>query len=195
MMMRTMVFADGWTCPVCWKSNRAIDPVCYRCKTPRGVSIEEAEGQRKALAALAERPEPVPDWLVALPVVIFRGYAKAWRRGAFGALGFLALMVFGGVTDVGWLIVTGLLAVGLFVSGLAAGEVIDGMRNREVWAFIFGIVLAVIGLIGSIGAFQILAPGLFNPTAIRWGSIVVFGGAGVAAAAGLVLIIVRREPT
>ncbi|MDP9270675.1 MAG: zinc finger Ran-binding domain-containing protein [Chloroflexota bacterium] len=194
-MKRTMVFADGWTCPVCWKSNRAIDPVCYRCKTPRGVSQEEAEEQRKALAALAERPEPVPDWLVALPVVIFRGYAKAWRRGAFGALGFLALMVFGGVTDVGWLIVTGLLAAGLFVSGLAAGEVIDGMRNREVWAFIFGIALAVIGLIGSIGAFQILAPGLFNPTAIRWGSVVVFGGAGVAAAAGLVLVIVRREPT
>jgi hypothetical protein len=194
MMLLTMVFADGWTCPVCWKSYRAIDPVCYRCKNPRGLSREEAEEQRKALAAQAERPEPVPDWLVALPVVIFRGYAKTWRRGAFGVLGFLALEVFGGVTDLGWLLVTGLLAIGLFVGGIAAGEVIDGMRNREVWAFIFGIALAVVGLIGSISAFQILAPGLFNPTAIRWGSVIVFGGAGVAAAAGLVLVMLRREP-
>ena len=32
-----------------------------------------------------------------------------------------------------------------------------------------------------------------NPTAIRWGSIVVFGGAGLAATAGLVLMFLRRE--
>jgi hypothetical protein len=42
-------------------------------------------------------------------------------------------------------------------------------------------------------AFEILAPGLVNPTAIRWGSVIIFGGAGVAAIAGLVLLYARHE--
>jgi hypothetical protein len=33
-----------------------------------------------------------------------------------------------------------------------------------------------------------------NPTAIRWASLFVFGGAGLAAAGGLVLMFLRREP-
>jgi hypothetical protein len=188
-----MVFADGWTCPVCWKSNRPQDVVCYRCKSARDLTQDQAEAQRKALAAQAERPEVVPDLVVALPVVIFRGYAKAWRRGGLAVLGLLALEVFGGLHDVGALLVTGALAFGLLACGFAAGEVIEGMRGREVWAFIFGIGLSIIGVIGSISAFQILAPGLIHPTAVRWGSVIVFGGAGVAAIAGLVLLLVRRD--
>ncbi len=188
-----MVFADGWTCQVCWKSNRLQDAACYRCKSPRGLTQDEAEAQRKAMAARAERPEVVPDLVVAFPVVIFRGYAKAWRRGGLGVLGLLALEVFGGVTNVGALLITGALGFGLLACGFAASEVIEGMRGREVWAFIFGIGLSIIGVIGSISAFQILAPGLIHPTAVRWGSVVVFGGAGVAAAAGLVLLYVRRD--
>lgn len=188
-----MVFADGWTCPVCWKSNRAQDPVCYRCKSPRDLTPDQAEEQRKVHAAIAEKPEVVPDLVVALPVVIFRGYAKAWRRGGIGVLGILALEVFGGITNVGALLVTGALALGLLACGFAAGEVIEGMRGRETWAFIFGIGLSIVGVIGSISAFQILAPGLIHPTAVRWGSVIVFGGAGVAAAAGLVMLFVRRD--
>jgi hypothetical protein len=188
-----MVFADGWTCQVCWKSNRPQDAACYRCKSPRGLTQDEAEAERKAMAARAERPEVVPDLVVAFPVVIFRGYAKAWRRGGLVVLGLLALEVFGGVTNVGALLITGALGFGLLACGFAAGEVIEGMRGREVWAFIFGIGLSIIGVIGSISAFQILAPGLIHPTAVRWGSVVVFGGAGVAAAAGLVLLFVRRD--
>src|SRR5437660_2203046 len=188
-----MVFADGWTCQVCWKSNRPQDAVCYRCKAERGLTREQADIERKAIAARAERPEVVPDLVVAMPVVIFRGYAKAWRRGGLGILGLLALEVFGGVTNVGALLITGALGFGLLACGLAASEVIEGMRGREVWAFIFGIGLSIIGVIGSISAFQILAPGLIHPTAVRWGSVVVFGGAGLAAAAGLVLLYVRRD--
>ena len=188
-----MVFADGWTCAVCWKSNRAQDPVCYRCKSPRDLTPDQAEEQRKVQAAIAEKPEVVPDLVVALPVVIFRGYAKAWRRGGLGVLAILALEVFGGITNVGALLVTGALALGLLACGFAAGEVIEGMRGREVWAFIFGIGLSIVGVIGSVSAFQILAPGLIHPTAVRWGSVIVFGGAGVAAAAGLVLLFVRRD--
>jgi hypothetical protein len=188
-----LVFADGWTCQVCWKANRPRDVVCYRCKAERGLTEEQAETERKAIAARAEQPEVVPDLVVALPVVIFRGYAKAWRRGGLGVLGLLALEVFGGVTNVGALLVTGALAFGLLACGFAAGEVIEGMRGREVWAFIFGIGLSIIGVIGSISAFQILAPGLIHPTAVRWGSVIVFGGAGVAAVAGLVLLFVRRD--
>jgi hypothetical protein len=188
-----MVFAEGWTCPVCWKPNRPQDPVCYRCKTPRGISPEQAEEQRKAKAERAEQPEAVPDLVVALPVVIFRGYAKAWRRGGLFVLGLLALEVFGGVTDVGWLLVTGALGAGLIASGVLAGEVIDGMRSREWWAFAMGVVLSVIGVVGSITAFSVLAPDLVHPNAVRWGSVVVFGGAGIAAIAGLVLLFARRD--
>jgi len=188
-----MVFADGWTCQVCWKSNRPQDPVCYRCKSQRGLTQEDAEAQRKAHAALAEKPEVVPDLVVALPVVIFRGYAKAWRRGGLGILGVLALEVFGGTHDVGALLVTSALGFGLVACGFAAGEVIEGMRGREVWAFIFGIGLSIAGVIGSITAFQVLAPGLIHPTAVRWLSLIVFGGAGVAAIAGLVLLFTRRD--
>jgi hypothetical protein len=63
------------------------------------------------------------------------------------------------------------------------------MRNREVWAFITGIVLSVVAVIGSITAFSVFAPGLVNPTAVRWGSLIVFGGAGLAAVGGLVMLI------
>ena len=96
-----MTFADGWTCRACWKSNRPQDEVCYRCKTPRNADEGEIEARRAAAAAAAERPEKVPDIVVALPVVIFRGYSRAWIRGGIGVLGLLALLSFGGVSDVG----------------------------------------------------------------------------------------------
>lgn len=188
-----MTFADGWTCRACWKSNRPQDAVCYRCKTPRDADEAQVEAQRAAAAAKAEQPEVVPDIVVALPVVIFRGYSKAWLRGGFGVLALLALLAFGGVTDLGYLALTGGLGAGLVVIGFLAGEVSDAMREREVWAFVTGVGLSVVGGIGSVFAFDVLAPGLVNPAAIRWGSVLVFGGAGLAAAAGLVLIFTKRD--
>src|SRR5437762_54560 len=107
--------------------------------------------------------------------------------------GLLEVQVFGGVTNLGALLVTGALGFGLVACGFAAGEVIEGMRGREVWAFILGIGLSIIGVIGSIAAFQVLAPGLIHPTTVRWGSLIVFGGAGIAAATGLVLLFLRRD--
>ena len=190
-----MTFADGWTCRACWKSNRPQDPVCYRCKTPRDADEATVEAQRAAAAAKAEEPEKVPDIVVALPVVIFRGYSKAWLRGGMGILALLALLAFGGVTDLGYLALTGGLGAGLIVIGFVAGEVSDAMREREVWAFITGLGLAVVGGIGSVMAFDFFAPGLVNPGAIRWGSVLVFGGAALAAAAGLFLMFTRRDAT
>lgn len=188
-----MTFADGWTCRACWKGNRAQDPVCYRCKTPRDADDDAVEASKAAVAARASAPEPVPDIVVALPVVVFRSYARVWLRGGLGVLAVLALLAFGGVTDVGYLVLTGGLGLGLIVVGFLAGEVSDAMREREAWAYAVGIGLSVVGAIGSVLAFEVLAPGLFNPTAIRWGSVVVFGGAGLAAAAGLFLLLTRRE--
>jgi uncharacterized membrane protein len=187
-----MTFADGWTCRACWKGNRAQDPVCYRCKTPRDADEAEVEAQRKAAEARAQQPEVVPDIVVALPAVVFRGYSKVWMRGGIGVFGLLALMALGGVTDVGWLIVTALLGAGLIVCGLVAGEVSDAMRDRELWAFFAGIGLSVIAVIGSVTAFSVFAPGI-NPTAVRWGSVIVFGGAGVAALVGLVMMFTHRR--
>jgi len=182
--------ATGWICKVCWRWNRPEDDPCFKCKSPRGLTEEaDVEAQRKALEARANQPEPVPDIVVALPVWVFRGYARVWLRGGIGLLGVLALLAFGGVTDMIWYAMTAGLAAALVVCGFLAGEVSEGMRNREVWAFITGIVLSVVAVIGSITAFSVFAPGLVNPNAVRWGSLIVFGGAGVAAAGGLVMLI------
>ncbi|HET7141875.1 MAG TPA: hypothetical protein VFJ03_05275 [Candidatus Limnocylindria bacterium] len=185
-----MTATTGWVCKVCWKWNRPEDDPCYKCRSPRGITEDaEVEVHRKALEAKAAEPEPVPDIVVALPVWVFRGYARVWLRGGIGLLGLLALMAFGGVTDLIWFALTAGFSVALVVCGFLAGEVADGMRNREVWAFVTGIVLSVVAVIGSITAFSVFAPGLVNPTAVRWGSLIVFGGAGVAAAGGLVMLI------
>lgn len=187
-----MTFADGWTCRACWKGNRPQDAVCYRCKTPRDADEAAIEAAQASAAARAEQPEVVPDIVVALPVVIFRGYSRAWLRGGMGVIGLLLLLVFAGVTDVGYLLLTGGMGAGLLAIGFLAGETSDAMRNREAWAFVVGILLAVVGGIGSVLAFDLFAPGLVNPTTIRWGSAVVFGGAGIAAGAGLVLLVLNR---
>ena len=190
-----MTFVDAWICKACWKPNRPQDPVCYRCKTPREADDAEIEARRAAAAARAEQPEVVPDIVVALPVVIFRGYSKVWLRGGFVVLAGLLFLVFGGITDVGYLLLTGGLGVGLVVFGFMAGEVSDAMRNREAWAFVVGVGLSVVAVVGTVLAFDIFAPGLANPAGIRVGSLVVFGGAGVAAIAGLVMMFTHRERT
>jgi hypothetical protein len=181
---------DQWVCKVCWKLNRPRDEACWRCKAPRGTTEEEEvsrhRAEREARAAL---PEPVPDAVVAVPVSVFRGYGKAWVRGGFILFGILALMAFGGVDDLAYLAVTGGVGVGLIICGLLAGEVSEGMRNREVWAYLVGIGLSVVGAIGSAFAFNAFAPGLISPTAVRWLSLIVFGGAGIAAAVGLFMVL------
>jgi hypothetical protein len=188
-----VTFADGWVCKACWKSNRPHDPVCYRCKTPRDADDATVEAQRVAKEARAEQPEAIPDAVVAVPVVIFRSYGRVWQRGGFVVLGFLILIAIGGVTDVGYLLLTGGMGAGLIVSGILAGEIAEEMRNREVWAFVVGIVISVVAVVSSVLAVDVLAPGLFDPTAVRWLSAIVFGGAGLAAAAGLALLFLRRE--
>jgi uncharacterized membrane protein len=187
------MFADGWTCRACWKPNRAQDAVCLRCKTPREADETEVEARRAAAAARAEQPEAVPDIVVALPVVIFRSYARVWLRSGFGLLVLPLLLAFGGVTDIGLLVFTGGFAAGLLATGFLAGEVAEGMRDREVWAFVVGVGLSVVAVVGSILAFQVFAPDLVNPNAIRWVSVIVFGGAGLAAVAGLVMMFTHRD--
>ncbi|HEX2766763.1 MAG TPA: hypothetical protein VHR55_09045 [Candidatus Limnocylindria bacterium] len=187
-----MTASERWTCRVCWKSNHPAEPVCWKCRSPRDVADTEVERHRAAIRARAERPEAIPDIVVALPVVVYRGYARAWQRGGLGAFAIPLLLGFGGVTDIGWLLVTGGLAAGLVAGGFVAAEAADGMRDREPWAFVAGLVLSVVGAIGSVMAFETFAPSLLPSTAVRWGSLIVFGGAGLAAAAGLVLMAVRR---
>ena len=188
-----MTTSERWICRVCWKSNHPAAAECWKCRAPRDVPEDDVEAHREAIATRADRPEAIPDLVVALPVVVFRGYSRAWQRGGIGLLVIPLLMGLGGVTDVGWLLATGGFAAGLVVTGFLAAEAADGMRDREPWAYVVGLVLAIVGAIGSVMAFEAFAPGLLSPTAIRWGSILVFGGAGLAAAAGLVLMILRRE--
>lgn len=188
-----------WICKVCWQRNRARDEVCWRCKSEPVSDEDQVEARRKehgqALAARAQRAQAVPDALVAVPVVVFRSYAKAWQRGGLGLVGVLLLMAFGGVTDVLWLALTIGFAVGLFIIGIVSGEVAEGMRNRETWAYLAGIAISVAGGIGSVLAFDVFAPGLISPTAVRWVSLFVFGGAAVAAIAGLVMLLRNRVGT
>jgi hypothetical protein len=187
------VTSQKWVCKVCWQWNRPADEFCWKCKTVPDVSDEQVAEAQKALEAKAALPEPVPDLVVALPVVIFRSYGKVWLRGGIGLLVVLALEVFAAVTDLVWYALTIGFALGLMVSGFLAREISEGMRNREVWAFGVGIVMSVVAVIGSITAFSVLAPGLVNPGAVRWGSLIVFGGAGVAALVGLVLVLRRGD--
>jgi hypothetical protein len=188
-----MTVGDRWICQVCWKSNHQQAVACWKCKTPRDIDTSEVETHREVVANRQAKPEAIPDIVVALPVVIFRGYAKTWMRGGLGLLALPILIGIGGVTDVSYLLLSGGFAAGLIVVGFLAGEVADGMRDREVWAFLVGLALAVVGGIGSVLAFEVFAPDLFNPIAIRWFSLLVFGGAGLAAGAGLVLMFLRRE--
>lgn len=191
--------AETWICKVCWQRNRARDEVCWRCKSAPALEDEQLDARRREreeeLAAHARRVEAVPDALVAVPVVVFRSYAKAWQRGGIGLGGLLLLMAFGGVTDVLWLALTIGFALGLLIVGLVSGEVAEGMRNRETWAYLAGIAISVAGGIGSVLAFDIFAPGLINPAAIRWVSLFVFGGAALAAVAGLVMLLRNKLPT
>ena len=190
--------SETWICRVCWQRNRARDEVCWRCKSAPDLEEAGLDARRKeheeALAARAQRAEKVPDALVAVPVIVFRSYAKAWRRGGMGLGGLLLLMAFGGVTEVLWLALTVGFALGLFIIGLVSGEVAEGMRNRETWAYLAGIAISVAGGIGSVLAFDVFAPGLISPTAVRWVSLLVFGGAALAAAAGLVMLVRNRLP-
>jgi len=179
-----VTFAEGWTCRACWKGNRPQDVACYRCKTPRDADEATVEAQREAAATKQERPEAVPDIVVALPVVIFRSYGKAWLRGGLIVLGLLIFIAIGGVTDTGYLLLTAGMGAGLVLIGFLAGEVSEAMRDREPWAYIVGVGLAVAGAIGSIYAFNVLAPDILSPIAIRWTSVIVFGGAGLAALTG-----------
>jgi hypothetical protein len=188
-----MTVGDRWICRVCWTSNHPQADACWHCRTSREIDTEGVEARREALATKQEAPEAIPDIVVALPVVVFRGYAKTWLRGGLGLIALPVLMGLGGVADVTYLLFSGAVAAGLIVFGFLAGEVADGMRDREPWAFLVGLGLAVVGGIGSVIAFDTFLPGVINPTAVRWGSIVVFGGAGLAAAAGLVMMFLRRE--
>ncbi len=183
-----------WICKACWQKNRARDEVCWRCKAPPDPTSEEVTTAQRGLEARRERASKVPDAVVAVPVVVFRGYAKAWQRGGLSLLALLLLFAFGGVTDLLWFGLTIGFGVGLFITGMLAGEVAEGMRERELWAYLAGIALSVAGGIGSVMAFSVFAPDLISPNAIRVGSLVVFGGAAVAAVAGLVLLVRNKLP-
>ena len=190
-----MAVAERWICPVCWKSNRDQDATCWQCASPRGLTESAAEVERKAReAVIANRAEPVPDLLVALPVVVFRGYARTWRRGGLSLLAVPVLMGMAGMTDIGPLVATAGFALGLVAFGFLADEVMDGMREREVWAFVVGLILSVVGAVGSVLAFQALAPNLISPNGVRVISLLVFGGAAAASAGGLVLLFRHRRP-
>lgn len=186
-----MPFADGWTCPVCWKPNRARDAACFHCKTPREADKAAVEAQRAAIAARVEEPEVVPDLVVALPTVVFRTYARVWMRGGLGLAGFVVLLGLLGMPDLDTLVFTAASAGGLVVFGVLAGEVSDAMREREVWAYVIGLLMSVVAVIGSVFVFQAFSPISVDPNAVRWTSVLVFGGAALAALAGLVLLLTK----
>ena len=73
----------------------------------RDADAAEVEERRAAAAARAEQPEAVPDIVVALPVVIFRSFARVWLRSGFFFLALPLLLAFGGVTDLVTLLFTG----------------------------------------------------------------------------------------
>lgn len=140
-----MTVGDRWICQVCWKSNHPQADECWHCRTTRAIDTDAVEARRVAVSTRREAPEAIPDIVVALPVVIFRGYAKTWLRGGLGLIALPILMGLGGVADLTYLLFSAGIAAGLIVFGFLAGEVADGMRDREAWAFVVGLGLAVVG--------------------------------------------------
>lgn len=198
-----MAFADGWVCRACWKPNRQRDERCYVCKVPRRAEAAVVEVERKVRKAARERPpaEPAPDWLVALPVIVFSGWG--WVLRMFSLLSVvLAFPAMALSPYLGGALLVGALfqyPIGMLYRALA-----NGMRNRSAWAFIVGFVVAgppsfyaaimMAAILGSaawarlpqslegIATFAIL---------IICVEIVAFGSAAVCALLGLVLSIVR----
>lgn len=198
-----MAFADGWVCRACWKPNRQRDTRCYVCKVPRRADAAVVEVERRVRKAAKERPpaEPAPDWLVALPVIVFSGWGWILRKGSILSvvLAFPAMALspyLGGALLVGALV--------QYPMGMLYRALANGMRNRSAWAFIVGFVVA--GPPSLYGA--LLMAAILSSTAyarlpqslegmVMFGIVIVsveivaFGAAAVCAVLGLVLSIVR----
>ena len=202
-----MAFADGWVCRACWKPNRQRDERCYVCKVPRRADEAVIEVERKARKAATERPlaEPVPDWLVALPAVVFAWTGILWRRASIFIAVTSVLAVLGGVPEQAAAILA--LAAVYYAIGAGFGAISNGMRSRGVWAFFAGFVAAGVPTALTIWALFALsttaAPGWLPAwfttlatasTIAGWVTFVLNGLAAVCALVGLILALMRPAP-
>lgn len=199
-----MAFADGWVCRACWKPNRQRDTRCYVCKVPRGADSAAVETERKAreAAKLNPRPESAPDWLVALPVVVFNAEGWVWRVLAI-VLAILAVPVGVIVGFAATIVLLVIAAIG-YVLGRVYPFLATNMRERRLWAFVLGLLLSgppgasIVSVAASWPGRSASAP---PPDALQvfmdflwlfaWIEAVAFEIAAVAALIGLILSIVR----
>ena len=65
-----MPLADGdWMRKSCWKANRSHDPLCYRCRTPRGADPKHP-GEAQSVSIRGD--QLIPRVLVSLPAAFPR---------------------------------------------------------------------------------------------------------------------------
>ena len=199
-----MAFADGWVCRACWKPNRQRDERCYVCKVPRGADASFVEAERKAreLANKQPRPEQVPDWLVALPAVVFAWMGWLYRKGAIVVVFFSLLLIF--VSPLLTLVGFG-VAIAYYVNGVVYRAISNGMRNRAIWAFFVGLLLTGLPAASFIyvqiafpvppGQIPASAEATVNLVmAVSWVNALVCGLAAACALVGLVLFFTRPAP-
>jgi hypothetical protein len=196
---------DAWICRACWNRNKVGADRCAVCRTSRYAEDRDVEVQRRALQeAETTVDEVVPDGIVAVPVAVF--LAMVWVQKISAIFVVLFTLLVAPLLPL-FLPFGGLLAGIYWVVGKVYKSVVAGMRDREAWAFLVGMLLT--GVIGVGGVFGLVF-GMLNPDVIAqqpewarslgvtvyiWLNTLVNLGAAACAFAGLVLTLTRpRSP-
>lgn len=193
-----MPLADGdWICQSCWKSNRPHDPLCYRCRTPRGIDPKRP-GDAQSVSVRGD--QLIPRVLVSLPAAFLRIYVLLNLLNLLPLIVlFLASLTTIGRENAGWpihpvLFMTGALV--LFI-GLNWGiwQAAKAISRRERWGYVVGLVMtAPIALLVFLSMATV--PGLDELEWllwVAWGELAFYGVLAVLSLLALAASFTRRE--
>jgi hypothetical protein len=180
-----MTFADGWVCQSCWKSNRAKDTRCYRCKAERGADKAAIEANRAQREVVATRRDRVPDIVSTLPAFVFGWYGRIALVA--GVLLFLLSLTVIGNPDApaNTLPISLGFALGVIAAGIAMRWASGAMRSSSPLAFAVALIASVAIMGVSVAAMSALPAGTGNPVWTRYITIAVFGLSAILALVGL----------
>ncbi|HYI66558.1 MAG TPA: hypothetical protein VEW95_06530 [Candidatus Limnocylindrales bacterium] len=193
-----MPLADGdWICQSCWKANRSHDPLCYRCRTPRGIDPKRP-GEVQSVSVRGD--QLIPRVLVSLPAAFLRIYVLLNLVNLAPLLVyFLASLTTIGRENAGWPVhpVIFTSAALILFLGLSWGiwQAALAITRRERWGYVVGLVMtAPIAL----AAFLLMAivPGLDEVEwlpLVAWGEVAFYGVLAVLSLLALAASFTRRD--
>ena len=151
-------FRDGWVCPSCYAPNRPADLRCYACRLdpwsrnrtgqPSASATGAGETWAKPRGRASEQERVIPTVLKVLivpigVVYVIQGFLGMVIGAFYLVLAPLSLISLNGVTMV-ITYLSALLALGFGWLWYQLGKkILTGRR----WAWLIGLVLAVIGLL------------------------------------------------